>query len=249
MDSTGVFEAIGREPRLSDKVAATIRDTILSGRLRSGDLLPSERELGEQFGVSRTVIREAIRALEANGLLEVRPGSGMRVAAVDSSAVRESIRRVVHASERSHASVAEVRAVLEIVAARLAAERATAEDITRLELAVDQLARSLDDAEKAALADLEFRRAVAAATHNELLVDLLDCLREAPGLDHSEMGDVDGSERAGVLEAHRRVFAALARGDAEAAQAAVLPVKAGRELSAQKPTSPSAETMRPSPKP
>ncbi len=214
MDSTGVFEVIGREPRLSDKVAATIRDTILSGRLRSGDLLPSERELGEQFGVSRTVIREAIRALEANGLLE-----------------------------------AEVRAILEIVAARLAAERATAGDITRLELAVDQLARSLDDAEKAALADLEFRRAVAAATHNELLVDLLDCLREVPSPDHSELGDVDGSERAGVLEAHRRVLAALARGDAEAAQAAVLPVKAGRELSAQKPTSPSAETMRPSPKP
>ncbi len=238
MDSTGVFEVIGREPRLSDKVAAAIRDTILSGRLSSGDLLPSERELGEQFGVSRTVIREAIRALEANGLLEVRPGSGMRVAAVDSKAAGESIRRLAHAGEGSSATAAEVRAVLEIGAAGLAAERATAEDLNRLERAVDQLAHSLRDAEKAALADLEFRRAVAAATHNELLVALLECLREAPSVDHSEMGDVDGREPASVLKAHRRVFAALALGDAEAAQAAVLPVKAGRELSAQKPTSP-----------
>ena len=81
MDSTGVFEVIGREPRLSDKVAATIRDTILSGRLRSGDLLPSERELAQRYEVSGPTVREAIRGLTLLGLADVRHGSGAFVTA------------------------------------------------------------------------------------------------------------------------------------------------------------------------
>jgi GntR family transcriptional regulator, transcriptional repressor for pyruvate dehydrogenase complex len=88
VSSTNVFCTIEREPRLSDKVADAILETILSHRLRPGDPLPSERELGRQFGVSRTVIREAIRALDARGMLEVRTGSGVRVTAVDSSSAR-----------------------------------------------------------------------------------------------------------------------------------------------------------------
>ena len=66
-------------------------ETILSQRLQVGDRLPSERELGEQFGVSRTVVREAVRALVAKGVIEVRSGSGLRVAAVDAAAVSESM--------------------------------------------------------------------------------------------------------------------------------------------------------------
>src|SRR5438094_2016592 len=86
-----LFEQVRREPRLSDKVAEMMLDTILSRRLAAGDRLPSERELGEQFGVSRTVIRGAVRALVAKGVIEVRSGSGLRVAAVDASNVRESL--------------------------------------------------------------------------------------------------------------------------------------------------------------
>ena len=80
-----VFQAINREPRLSDKVTEAILEMIASNQLRPGDLLPPERELGRQFGVSRTVIREAVRALAAKGLLEVRSGSGVRIVAVSSN--------------------------------------------------------------------------------------------------------------------------------------------------------------------
>ena len=86
-----LFEQVAREPRLSDKVADMMLATILSNRLQVGDRLPSERELGEQFGVSRTVVREAVRALVAKGVIEVRSGSGLRVAAVDAAAVSESM--------------------------------------------------------------------------------------------------------------------------------------------------------------
>ena len=86
-----LFDPVVREPRLSDKVAEMMLETILSNRLQVGDRLPSERELGEQFGVSRTVVREAVRALVAKGVIEVRSGSGLRVAAVAASAVSESM--------------------------------------------------------------------------------------------------------------------------------------------------------------
>ena len=77
MASKTLFDQVAREPRLSDKVAEMMLDTILSNRLNVGDRLPSERELGEQFGVSRTVVREAVRALVAKGVIEVRSGSGL----------------------------------------------------------------------------------------------------------------------------------------------------------------------------
>ena len=69
-----LFQQVAREPRLSDKVAEMMLETILSRRLQVGDRLPSERELGEQFNVSRTVVREAVRALVAKGVIEVRSG-------------------------------------------------------------------------------------------------------------------------------------------------------------------------------
>ena len=107
-----MFEAVDRDARLSDKVTEAILQTIVSNRLKPGDALPPERELGKQFGVSRTVIREAIRALHAKGLLEVRSGSGVRIVAVDAKTVRESMRHFVKGSMLEYAKVDEVRRVL-----------------------------------------------------------------------------------------------------------------------------------------
>src|SRR5262249_20673222 len=79
------------EPRLSDTVADLLRRSIIERQLPAGARLPTERELGEQFGVSRTVVREAMRTLVAKGLLEVRSGSGVYVASVDERSVRDSM--------------------------------------------------------------------------------------------------------------------------------------------------------------
>lgn len=221
MSSANVFARIEREPRLSDQVADAILESILSQRLRPGDLLPPERELGKQFGVSRTVVREAIRALDAKGLLEVRTGSGARIAAVDSSTARTAMREFVHAITPDLASVAEVRGVLEIAAVALAAQRATPDDLERLETALDRMAASLDEVEDAALADLEFHRAIATATQNRLFLLLHDSIGEAL-VDVRRKSLARGhAERVLVLEAHRRILDAVAAHDPTAARAAM----------------------------
>src|SRR4051794_37145339 len=114
------FAAIAREPRLPDKVACQLQQSILAGALKPGNRLPTERELGEQFGVSRTVIREAVRSLVAKGLLEVRGGSGLRVAAIDASAVRETMGMYLRVkAEFDYGELHEVRSVMEIEIAGL----------------------------------------------------------------------------------------------------------------------------------
>ena len=222
-DQTGsegaLFEQVAREPRLSDKVADLMLETILSRRLKVGDRLPSERELGEQFGVSRTVVREAVRALAAKGVIEVRSGSGLRVAAVDAAAVRESISLFLRGGPIDLQRVHEVRAVLEVHIAGLAAERATPSDIARLHDAHDHMTAASDDVEDAAHDDLEFHRAIAMATHNDLfllLLDsiagvLIDIMRENLGSGSTPM----------TLEQHRRILDSIVAGDVEGAGVAM----------------------------
>ena len=171
-----LFEQVTRAPRLSDKVADRMLDTILSKRLEVGDRLPSERELGEQFGVSRTVVREAVRALVAKGVIEVRSGSGLRVAAVDATAVSESMSLFLRGGTLDFEKVHEVRALLEVHMAGRAAERASVADVERLRGVHDRMIAEARDVEAAARDDLEFHRMIALATHNELFLVLMDSI-------------------------------------------------------------------------
>ena len=155
------------KPRLSDRVAQDIIETIVAQRLQPGDALPPERELGEQFGVSRTVIREAVRALDARGLLDVRVGSRIRVAAVDPETVRDAVWHFVRSSAIDRRAVSEVSDALAVAAAELAAERATADDIDRLRRVLPRLR---------VVGSRDLRRELTAAAHNELLTALTDAL-------------------------------------------------------------------------
>jgi GntR family transcriptional repressor for pyruvate dehydrogenase complex len=171
------FVAIAREPRLPDKVARQLQQSILDGTLKPGDRLPTERELGDQFGVSRTVIREAVRSLVAKGLLEVRGGSGLRVATFDVSAVRETMGMYLRVNaDFDYGKLHEVRSVLEIEMAGLAAERATAPDLAALQRSCEDMAAALDDVEKVSTLDVEFHRLIAQAAHNDLFLVMLDSI-------------------------------------------------------------------------
>lgn len=171
-----LFPQVARERRLSDKVADMMLETILSGRFDVGDRLPSERALGEQFGVSRTVVREAVRALVAKGVIEVRSGSGLRVVAVNADAVHESMNLYLRGGRLEFEKVHEVRALLEVHLAGLAAERASDDDIARLRAAHEAMRAKAADVHEAAGDDLEFHRLIARATHNELFLLLLDSI-------------------------------------------------------------------------
>jgi GntR family transcriptional repressor for pyruvate dehydrogenase complex len=171
-----LFPQVARERRLSDKVADMMLETILAGRFEVGDRLPSERALGEQFGVSRTVVREAVRALVAKGVIEVRSGSGLRVVAVNADAVHESMNLYLRGGRLDFGKVHEVRALLEVHLAGLAAERASDADIARLRAAHEAMRAKAADVHEAAGDDLEFHRLIARATHNELFLLLLDSI-------------------------------------------------------------------------
>jgi GntR family transcriptional repressor for pyruvate dehydrogenase complex len=170
------FDKVARDPRLSDKVADLMLKAIVAQRLPPGARLPSERELGEQFGVSRTVVREAVKALAAKGLIEARSGSGLRVAAVDGAAVTESFALFLHGSTINYSKVHEIRTGLEVQMAAAAASRRTDDDLQLLERACERVEAAISDSRVAAVHDVEFHRAIGSATHNELYVVLLDAV-------------------------------------------------------------------------
>ena len=217
-----VFQAVNREARLSDKVTEAILETIASNELKPGDPLPPERELGRQFGVSRTVIREAVRALAAKGLLEVRSGSGVRIVAVDEGTVRESMRHFVRGSRLDYGKVNEVRHVLEVAAAGLAAERATEEDVAAMDETIAALENECHDLEKSVLHDLAFHRAIATATHNELFLVLHDSMGEMLLEVRRRNLSKGRDERRLVVEMHRRIRDGIAGHHPEAARRAML---------------------------
>jgi GntR family transcriptional regulator, transcriptional repressor for pyruvate dehydrogenase complex len=210
---------VTREPRLSDKVADLLLETIHARRLQPGERLPSERELGEQFGVSRTVIREAVRALAAKGVIEVRTGSGLRVAAVDSATVSESMSLFMRGSTTlDYPKVHEVRAMLEVEVAGLAAERASREDLADL-AAICSVMEADEDLEAASRHDVEFHRAIARATHNELHLLLLDSVGEA--LLEIRRENLAGGSRDDTLVLHRQILERIVARDPEGARGAM----------------------------
>jgi GntR family transcriptional repressor for pyruvate dehydrogenase complex len=219
-DGHTVFEPLRREPRLADRVADTLRDTIVSGELRPGDALPSERDLSQQFGVSRTVIREAVRSLSGKGLLEAVGGSGVRVLAVNADTVGESMRHLVLGAELDYPKVDEVRRVIEVAAAGFAAERATPQDAAVIESALGAMSDRLDDLETCVQADLAFHRGLAVATHNELFLLLHDSLGQSLlEVRRRNMGSGGMARRRRTVAAHRRILAAVKRRDPERARA------------------------------
>ena len=170
-DSDGFGQQVSRSPRLSDKVADAMLQTILQRGLRPGDQLPSERELGEQYGVSRTVIREAVRALTTRGLVDARAGRGLTVAQVDAEAVSTSMRLYLHGQDEiPYSKIHEVRAAIEIQIAGYAAERATEAEIAELRQIHESMRKHEKDREKHSLIDVEFHRGLVRMTHNELFL-------------------------------------------------------------------------------
>ena len=217
--SVPLFSQVKREPRLSDKVADTMLETILANRLNVGDPLPSERELGEQFGVSRTVVREAVRALVAKGVIEVRSGSGLRVAAVNATTVSESMSLYLRGGTLDFEKVQEVRALLEVHLAGLAAERASADDVASLRQIHTRMQNETSDFDAAARDDLEFHRRIARATHNELFLLLLDSIGSSL-IDIRRSNFASGSIPM-TLNQHQAILERIAAHDPAGARAAM----------------------------
>ncbi|WP_030684232.1 FadR/GntR family transcriptional regulator [Streptomyces sp. NRRL B-1347] len=210
-----------RRSALSEQVIAALRHQISSGEWPVGSRIPTEPELVEQLGVARNTVREAVRALAHNGLLDIRQGSGTYVVAT-SELAGVMQRRFADADPRH---IAELRATLESSAAKLAAERRTERDLKQLDtlLARREEAWSSGVAEAFVAADATLHMAVVAASHNDVLIALYadlgevlrDWLREDIGKELTP---------AAYMDHGRLVEAIRARdGDAAAAEAASYP--------------------------
>lgn len=217
------FEQLTREPRLADKVAATILEMILTEGTKVGDRLPSERELSDQFGVSRTVVREAIRTLAAKGVLEVRTGHGVRIVAVPAGTVSESLRLFIRSATLDYPRLAEVRATLEIEIAGLAAQRVTEEGVELLRANVSAMEAAVGDVDRMSQLDLDFHRAIAVSTQNDLFLLLLDSIGEGL-LEIRRRLFADspkGEQMHTAVRAHREILAGIAARDVEEARRAM----------------------------
>jgi GntR family transcriptional regulator, transcriptional repressor for pyruvate dehydrogenase complex len=205
-----------RSTRASADVVSQIRGAILADHFRPGDRLPTERELARQFEVSRVTVRDALRVLEAGGLIEVRMGGqgGPYVARPDVGRLSESIGNHMHLTGCTFQELAEARLALETTAARLAAERARPEDLAAMETAIVEPS----GAEVAAAASLDFHAAMVRASHNRALWVMFSAMRrlirQAFGALHARQPDMAGSAH----HTHRLLYDAIAAGDGERAQ-------------------------------
>ncbi|MCA2202657.1 FadR/GntR family transcriptional regulator [Streptomyces griseoincarnatus] len=169
-----------RRSALSEQVIAALRAQITSGEWPVGSRVPTEPELVEQLGVARNTVREAVRALAHNGLLDIRQGSGTYVVAT-SELAGVMHRRFAGADPRH---IAELRSSLESSAARLAARRRTEKDLKQLDALLQRReeAWASGDAETFVTADATFHMAVVAASHNDVMTalyaDLVEVLRD-----------------------------------------------------------------------
>ncbi len=167
-----------RPETLANRVQAELQRLIIDSQLGVGDRLPTERDLAEQFGVSRTVVREAVRALAAKGLIEVTAGRGAMVRAPSPEWAAESIGLLMRHSSSGldYDKVIEVRRMLEVQIAALAASRRTKADLDDLDAILEGAANYVEDADAFITFDVAFHAALARATHNELFSALLDSL-------------------------------------------------------------------------
>ena len=165
--------------RLYEQIVAQIEAHILSGELKPGDRLPAERDLAQQFGVSRTAVREAVNTLTQKGLVEVLPGRGTFVTDSTSSAVRHSLSLMMRiGNEEGTHDLVEVREILEPEIAARAAIRSTDEQIKVLEEAVLAMDNAMNDPDTYIEADLDFHLALAQGTNNSIIPVLIDTLVE-----------------------------------------------------------------------
>jgi len=215
-----MYQAIQSE-RLYQKIVDQIELRILSGALKIGDQLPSERELGEQFAVSRTAVREAVKALREKGLVEVSPGRGTFITNSTSRVARNSLGLMVKIGQVERSSdLVEVREMFEPGMTALAALRATTEEIAAMQSAIDRMDACLNDASGYIEADFEFHRTLAEASHNSLMPLLIDFIVDVLREQRLHIFQVPGGPQRGQNH-HKTILAAVIRHDPEAAQEAM----------------------------
>lgn len=216
------FKSVGRKDGLVDRVIQAIEAQIVGGRLAVGTRLPPEREFSEQLGVSRPVVREAVRNLVTRGLLETRHGVGTTVRAVSREQVVNPLTLFlrIRGEDVGVQHLHQVRSILEVENAALAAEQATEDDLRELTRICAEMEAAAGDPALFARKDSEFHRRLGETTHNPLLILLFNSVHDMMGAVRTLVANQSGLfER--VMPTHTRILQAVAAHDAAGARRAM----------------------------
>lgn len=207
--------------RLYEQIVEQIEESILRGQLKPGDQLAPERELAQQFGVSRTAVREAVKALREKGLVEAYSGKGTFVTDGTSQAIRQSLDLMLKIGQPGNlAQLEEVREILEPDIAALAASRADEQHLTAMREAIAVMDRTQKEPEAYIEADLDFHLALAEAADNPIILSLIDSIVGLLREQRMKIFCVEGGPARGQHH-HKRILEAVERRDTDAARAAM----------------------------
>jgi GntR family transcriptional repressor for pyruvate dehydrogenase complex len=210
-----------RTSRLYEQIIEQIEGSILSGELKAGDQLPAERELAVKFGVSRTAVREAVKALREKGLVEAYSGRGTFITNGTSQAIRQSLDLMMKIGQPDGGlHLAEMRLILEPGIAALAATRVEEQHLTAMREAIAVMDGARQDPDAFIEADLDFHLALAEAAANPMILSLLDSIVGLLREQRLRIFNVQGGPERGQFH-HRRILAAIESRDAEKARQAM----------------------------
>ncbi len=211
--------------KIYEVIADQIKAQITGGQLKPGEKLPSTKELSELFQVGRSTVREALSALKAMGLVEVHQGEGSYVRSIASEDVGLPEWNALLMNRETVLDLIEARKALETSNAALAAEKRTEDDLRRFESILQRMERHLGDEEEGERSDIEFHLALAEATHNAILVRMIDSISSQMQLAIRETRRLQMYGSRAVSEQlwrdHQAVYEAVKRQDAEEAREAM----------------------------
>src|SRR5204863_315729 len=207
-----------RGATLSTQMVARVREALFAKQMRPGDFLGTEKDLAERFGVSRIVARDALRTLEAQGIVEIKVGSGggARIAQGNARLFAEALAVQLDLTGVSVGEIMDAQRAIECLAAELAAVNATTDDHARLRDLLAEAERTIDDVGAYTRSSREFHLAVAEASHNRVLVVQLVSLQHVSWPAHNPTLTPTVARR--VLDAHRELASLIETRDAAGAR-------------------------------
>lgn len=215
-----MFAPVSSNKRAFEVIVENIRRAVYTGRLKPGQRLPSEPELANQFNVSRSAVREALKVLELSGLLDVRRGykGGTFVAPPDFEEASEVATVSLQLGNTTVDQLTEAREVIEVRAAELAAGRCDDESITELEATLARMQENVSVPARFITADVDFHIAVAELSGNNVFVFTLSAIRKLLVQDLNRLIH-ESDIREQIIDQHRQIVTAIAAGDSERAGA------------------------------
>lgn len=212
-----------RTKKVYEEIIEQVKNLIAEGVLNPGDKLISEREMADKLKVGRSAVREAFRALEAMGIIEIRQGEGTFVKEVSKDSLAEVLALILMTERDTTRELLELRKILEVEAAGLASLRHTGEQLKKMEEALKQMEEDIESGDLGQQADWNFHYTVAEASQNSLLVMLMDSIadtmRRVLRTARLELYRTPGNPQR-LLREHHAIFNAIKEGrDQEARRA------------------------------